>query len=112
MLSGKIMLDAVMTEQGETRADDEGEANIRTIPMPKQRNPDGTINSTDCGVMVCAAIRRLMLVPHAPRQMQDWGFHGTDGEIWRSHIALDLHAGKIVPKQHELREDWKTQATW
>ena len=44
--------------------------------------------------------------------MQDWGFHGTDGEIWRSHIALDLHAGKIVPKQHELREDWKTQATW
>ena len=71
-----------------------------------------TVSSTDCGVMVCAAIRRLLLVRHAPRQMPDWGFRGNDGEMWRSYIALDLHAGKIIPRQHELQEDWRTQATW
>ena len=58
--------------------------------------------------------RRLMLhvVPHTPWQMHEWGFHGCDGEIWRSYIALDLHAGKIITRQHELRDDWKTQAAW
>ena len=109
--------DAVVTADDETvtggssgvNSDSDG---IRRIPIPKQRKPDGTVSSTDCGVMVCAAIRRLLLVTHAPRQMQDWGFRGNDGEMWRSYIALDLHAGKIVPRQHELQERWRTQATW
>eukprot|EP01044_Picomonas_judraskeda_P007474 COSAG03_NODE_804_length_5790_cov_54.606923_3_plen_218_part_00 len=109
--------DAVVTADDETVTGDSSGVNsdsdeIRRIPIPKQRNPDGTVSSTDCGVMVCAAIRRLLLVTHAPRQMQDWGFRGNDGEMWRSYIALDLHAGKIVPRQHELQEGWRTQATW
>ena len=57
--------------------------------MPKQ------LNDTDCGVMVCLAMRRLMLQSCRPRTLEDWGFKGTDGTRGRYRLINDLATNKI-----------------
>lgn len=57
---------------------------------PRQRN------NTDCGVMVCLAMRRLMLRNIRPRALEDWRFTVADGTRGRYMIINDLAANKIV----------------
>jgi hypothetical protein len=64
--------------------------------MPLQKNADGTANATDCGVLVCAATRRLMLNPNRPRAAEDWGFRGKEGTWWRYRMIRELSANKII----------------
>jgi Ulp1 family protease len=69
---------------------------IHRDKMPLQKNEDGTTNTTDCGVLVCAAMRRLMLNPNRPRTAEDWGFRGKEGTRWRFKLIHELNANKII----------------
>ena len=66
-----------------------------TDTMPRQRNMDGTPNVTDCGVLTCLAMRRLMLCNRRPRSLEDWQFTGTNGSRGRYRITNELAANKI-----------------
>ena len=67
-------------------------------PMPQQGNMDGTPNVTDCGVLTCLAMRRLMLCNRRPRSLEDWQFTGTNGSRGRYRITNELAANKIFYK--------------
>ena len=67
-----------------------------TDRMPRQAN------DTDCGVMVCLALRRLMLRNSRPRTLEQWGYQGAHGTRGRYRIINDLAANKII----EAR-DWR-----
>ena len=82
--------------------DEERPWQVHKDKMPIQRNEDGTINMTDCGVFTCAAMRRLMLNASRPRTLEDWGFTGRDGTRWRYRLIQDLAAGKIIEKDTAL----------
>ena len=69
-----------------------------TDKMPQQRNMDGTPNVTDCGVLTCFAMRRLMLCNRRPRSLEDWQFTGTNGSRGRYRITNELAANKIFYK--------------
>jgi ribonuclease HI len=66
--------------------------------MPRQTN------DTDCGVMLCMAMNRLMLHSSRPRGLVQWGFHGADGTKGRYRLINELATNKIIEsKAGELR---------
>ena len=58
--------------------------------MPRQ------INDTDCGVMLCLAMNRLMLHSSRPRGLVQWGFHGAEGTKGRYRLINELATNKII----------------
>ena len=87
------MMDKIVRWWTETDPDEERQ-DRREWQMHKDRMPR-QLNDTDCGVMVCLAMHRLMLQSCRPRTLGDWGFTGAGGTRGRYRLINDLATNKI-----------------
>ena len=58
--------------------------------MPRQSN------ACDCGVLLSAGMRRLMLGGKRPLGAGDWGFTGADGAVIRLKMAAEIKGRQLL----------------
>ena len=76
--------------------------------MPRQRN------GCDCGVLLSAGMRRLMLGDKRPRGAEDWGFTGADGAVIRLKMAAEIKGRQLLTLSLEEgdRDEVKMLTAW
>ena len=76
--------------------------------MPRQRN------ACDCGVLLSAGMRRLMLGDKRPRGAEDWGFTGADGAVIRLKMAAEIKGRQLLTLSLEEgdRDEVKMLTAW
>jgi hypothetical protein len=76
--------------------------------MPRQRN------ACDCGVLLSAGMRRLMLGGRRPLGTDDWGFTGADGAGIRLKMAAEIKGRQLLTLSLEEgdRDEVKMLTAW